>query len=126
MRHRGKACYGNKNRHTEDNSSKYRMVWKMLSILRSFANAQDDEKFACHPELGATHVATCVNTGSICTDYLKNFSGSINIDLKPSPEFLSSSPLTKKFNPLTKREGSRFSDKVFSRFTSHFSLKFLL
>ena len=51
---------------------------------------------------------------------------------EPSPEFLSSLKLTKKFNPLTKREGSSFNDKVyslihadtdFSRFTSHFSLK---
>ena len=29
-------------RHTEDNSPKYRMVGKMISILRSFACAQDD------------------------------------------------------------------------------------
>ena len=55
---------------------------------------------------------------------------------EPSPEFLSSPQLTKKFNPLTKREGcdsvitdnlinmnhSFFLDTVFSRFTSHFSL----
>ena len=55
---------------------------------------------------------------------------------EPSPEFLSSPQLTKKFNPLTKREGSDsvitdnlinmnhsfFLDTVFSRFTSHFSL----
>ncbi len=74
------------------------------------------------------------------------------INFEPSPEFLSSSQLTKKFNPqhkvqtgshaspqlcgslcLTEREGNRtsvgamkegsFSDKVFSRFTSHFSLR---
>ena len=56
---------------------------------------------------------------------------------EPSPEFLSSPQLTKKFNPLTKREGcdsvitdnlinmnhSFFLDTVFSRFTSHFSRK---
>ena len=56
---------------------------------------------------------------------------------EPSPEFLSSPQLTKKFNPLTKREGSDsvitdnlinmnhsfFLDTVFSRFTSHFSRK---
>ena len=41
----------------------------------------------------------------------------------PSPEFISSSQLTKKFNPLTKREGNNFIDTVFSRFTSHHSLK---
>ena len=45
------------------------------------------------------------------------------INNEPSPEFLSSSQLTKKFNPLTKREGNNFIDTVFSRFTSHFSLK---
>ena len=45
------------------------------------------------------------------------------INFEPSPEFLSSSQLTKKFNPLTKREGNNFIDTVFSRFTSHFSLK---
>ena len=28
----------------------------------------------------ATHVATCVNVGSICNDHLKSFSGSINVD----------------------------------------------
>ena len=55
-------------------------------------------------------------------------SGAINVDLsvgkeEPSPEFLSSLQLTKKFNPLTEREGNSFSDTVFSRFTSHFSLK---
>ena len=65
-------------------------------------------------------------------------SGSINVDLnvaemEPSPEFLSSSQLTKKFNPLTEREGNRtsvgdmkennFLDKVYSLFTTHHSLK---
>ena len=45
----------------------------------------------------------------------------INFEL--SPEFLSSLKLTKKFYPLTKREGDNFNDTVFSRFTSHFSLK---
>ena len=32
------------NRHTEDNSPKYRMVGKIISTLRSFAIAQDDVK----------------------------------------------------------------------------------
>ena len=32
------------NRHTEDNSPKYRMVGKIISTLRSFAIAQDDMK----------------------------------------------------------------------------------
>ena len=64
------------------------------------------------------------------------------INFEPSPEFLSSLKFTKKFYPqhkvqtgshaspqlcgslcLTKREGDNFNDTVFSRFTSHFSLK---
>ena len=45
------------------------------------------------------------------------------INFEPSPEFLSSLKLTKKFYPLTKREVDNFNDTVFSRFTSHFSLK---
>ncbi len=44
------------------------------------STAQDDVKFARHPELGATHVDTCVNVGGICNAYLKSFSGSINVD----------------------------------------------
>ena len=52
----------------------------MISTLRFFACAQDDVKFARHPELGATHVANCVNVGGICNTYLKSFSGAINID----------------------------------------------
>ena len=36
------ACERGLKRHTEDNSPKYRMVGKMISILRSFACAQDD------------------------------------------------------------------------------------
>ena len=116
-------------RHTEDNSPKYRMVDKMISTLRSFAYAQDDSNVV----------------GLVCNDYLKSFSGAINTDIEPSPEFLSSSQLTKKFNPqhkadrvtriaqlcgslcLTKREGNNFTDKVYSPFTylndMDFSLK---
>ncbi len=91
--------------------------WKIdfYSSLRAIAKQSSEN---CHPELN---------------------SGSINANLEPSPEFLSSSQLTKKFNPLTKREGSSFNatgyslfsthhslilnDMDFSRFTSHFSLK---
>ena len=113
-------------RHTE----KYRMVDKMISTLRSFAYAQDDSNVV----------------GLVCNDYLKSFSGAINTDIEPSPEFLSSLQLTKKFNPqhkadrvthiaqrcgslcLTKRrEGNNFTDKVYSPFTylndMDFSLK---
>ena len=74
------------------------------SSLRANAKQSSEN---CHPELD---------------------SGSINVDLnvaemEPSPEFLSSSQLTKKFNPLTEKEGNSFNDMDFSRFTSHFSLK---
>ncbi len=47
---------------------------------------------------------------------------------EPSPEFLSSPQLTKKFNPLTKREGSdsvisnNYSDTNHSQLTTHYSL----
>ena len=89
--------------HTEDNSPKYRMVDKMISTLRSFAYAQDDSNVV----------------GLVCNDYLKSFSGAINTDIEPSPEFLSSLQLTKKFNPLTKREGNNSTDTIYSLFTTH-------
>ena len=38
------------------------------------------DNLTCHPELDATHVATCVNVGGICNDHLKSFSGTINVD----------------------------------------------
>ena len=72
---------------------------------------------------GATHVATCVNVSDIFTDYLKSFSGSINVDLKPSPAFVTFADAHEQLLPLTEREGNSFTDKVFSRFTSHFSPK---
>ncbi len=90
MRQRGIVCYGNKKRHTEDNSPKYRMVGtKFLSIggeskrssetsyacerglsselnnrLDCHAIARNDVKNLCHPELGATHVDLCDNIHS--------------------------------------------------------------
>ena len=75
-------------RHTEDNSPKYCMVDKMISTLLSFAYAQDDSNVV----------------GLVCNDYLKSFSGTINTDIEPSPEFLSSLQLTKKFNPQHKAD----------------------
>ena len=54
----------------------------------------------------------------------------VEAGFEPSPEFLSSPRLTKKFNPLTKREGSdsvisnNFSDTNHSQLTTHHSLKF--
>ena len=44
------------------------------------------------------------------------------INFEPSPEFLSSLQLTKKFNPLTKREGNNSTDTIYSLFTTHYSL----
>ena len=83
-----------------------------------------------------------INYNSDMLHHDKNYKGRLGIlaqheaGFEPSPEFLSSPQLTKKFNPLTKREGgdsvisdnlinmnhSFFLDTVFSRFTSHFSL----
>ena len=96
-----------------------------------------------HPELGATHVATCDNVGSICNDYIKSFLGSINVDLNPSPAFQAPSaqgrqghthrtalrfPLSPqvargKIRSIGNMKENIFTDMVFSRFTSHFSLK---
>ena len=84
-----------------------------------------------------------INYNSDMLHHDKNYKGRLGIlaqreaGFEPSPEFLSSPQLTKKFNPLTKREGcdsvitdnlinmnhSFFLDTVFSRFTSHFSRK---
>ena len=59
--------------HTEDNSPKYLMVGEILSILRSFACAQDDVKFMRHPELDATHVALCDSVGSYYRHWYRAF-----------------------------------------------------
>ena len=61
--------------HTEDNSPKYRMVGEILSILRSFACAQDDVKFMRYPELDATHVALCDSVGS----YFRHWCGAFTL-----------------------------------------------
>ena len=70
------------------------------------ANAKQSSK-NCHPELD---------------------SGSINADLsvgkqEPSPAFVTFADAHEQLLPLTKREGNIHTDTVFSRFTSHFSLK---
>ena len=101
----------------------------MISTLRSFACAQDDVKFARHPELGATHVDTCVNVGDICNDYLKSFSGSINVDNRLRNKCAivcvgkNSSLLGERASVRVKRvtnarEGNNFSNKVYSLLTS--------
>ena len=82
----------------------------------------------------ATHVATCVNVGGICNDHLKSFSGAINVDNRLRNKCAivcvgeNSSLLGERASVRVKRvtharEGNNFSNKVFSRFTSHFSLK---
>ena len=103
----------------------------MISTLRSFAvqtrilskecniiadgyvrsTAQDDVKFARHPELGATHVDTCVNVDNrlrnkcaiVCVD--KNFS------------LLGERASVRVKRVTHAREGDNFTDTVFSRFT---------
>ena len=127
------------NCHTEDNSPKYRMVGNDVGL--------ESPTYSCngHSELNSGSInvdkrlrnkcaMTCVEENILS---LGGESGCLNevnynherglkhelINNEPSPEFLSSSQLTKKFNPLTVREGNCFTDTVFSRFTSHFSLK---
>ena len=127
------------------------MVGKMISTLRSFAvqtrilskecniiadgyvrsTAQDDVKFVRHPELGATHVYTCVNVGGICNAYLKSFSGSINVDKRSRNKcaivciwenILSLGRESKRSSETSyacEREGNNFFNKVYSLLTSH-------
>ena len=97
------------------------------------STAQDDVKFARHPELGATHVDTWVNVGGICNAYLKSFSGSINVD-KRLRNKCAIVCVDKNFSLLGERasvrvkrvtharEGDNFSNKVYSLFTTHHSL----
>ena len=77
-----------------------------------------------HPELGATHVATCDNVGSICNDYIKSFLGSINVDLNPSPAFQAPSPQVArgKIRSIGNMKENIFYNKVYSPFTTHHSL----
>ena len=110
-----KVCYENKNRHTED-------------TVRSTAWLV---KFARHPELGATHVDTWVNVGDICNDYLKSFSGSINVDKRLRNKcaivcilgnILSLGRESKRSSETSyacEREGNNFFNKVYSLLTSH-------
>ena len=102
----------------------------------------------CHPELDATHVATCVNVGGICDDHLKSFSGTINVDnrlrnkcamtdnchaelVSVSQSIEPLSCLSGTLSPSGEgKEGSvgamkesSFSNKVYSLFTTHHSLK---
>ena len=61
----------------------------------------------CHPEL---------DSGSINAD--------LNVaEMEPSPAFVTFAPAHEQLLPLTKREGNSFTDKVYSLFTTHHSLK---
>ena len=77
------------------------MVDKMISTLRSFACAQDDVKNLCHPELDP---------------------GSINVDIEPLT-LPSPTRGEGKEGSIGDVKENNFTDKVFSRFTSLFSLK---
>ena len=90
-------------------------VLKSLSFYggvfgRFFATAQND--LGRHSELDSESINVGYN----------NLGNKFSVTREPSPEFLSSLQLTKKFNPLTEREGNNIPDKVFSRFPFHFSL----
>ena len=112
-----------------------------FNLKRSCRNSNSDRRL---------YFLKNINHNSDMLHHDKNNKGRLGIlaqreaGFEPSPEFLSSPQLTKKFNPLTKREGSDsvisnnysdtnhsqltthyslISDTVFSRFTSHFSLK---
>ena len=119
---------------------------KFLSELRGLRNFREgfNLKYSCRNSNSdrRRYFLRNINYNSDMLHHDKNNKGRLGIlaqheaGLEPSPEFLSSPQLTKKFNPLTKREGcdsvitdnlinmnhSLFLDTVFSRFTSHFSL----
>ena len=108
------------------------------NLKQSFRNSNFDRRL---------YFLKNINYNSDMLHHDKNYKGRLGIlaqheaGFEPSPEFLSSPKLTKKFNPLTKREGSDsvisnnysdtnhslltthyslISDMVFSRFTSHY------
>ena len=109
------------NCHTEDNSPKYRMVSKIYQCLTNV------DKRLCNK---------CA-----MTDYVHNELVSVSFGLNPSPAFQAPSPQVArgKVNSVGNMKENIFSnmvnslfttnhslihpDKVFSRFTSHFSLK---
>ena len=120
-------------RHTEDNCPKYRVVGEILSILRSFAvqtrifakecniiavgyvrsTAQDDDNL------------NRLRNKCAMTDYVHNELVSVFCGLNPSPAFQAPSPQVarRKIRSIEDMKGNSFTDTVFSRFTSHFSLK---
>ena len=106
----------------------------MISTLRSFAvqtrilskecniiadgyvrsTAQDDVKFARHPELGATHVDTCVNIDK----RLRNKCAIVCVG--KNIFFLGrESKRSSETSYACEREGNNFFNKVYSLLTSH-------
>ena len=140
--HRGKVCY-------DKSSLRANAKQSSKTVITRSDKRRSNRIHIENNELGATHVDLYDNISSYFINWCRVFRytplamtctgkkvlslggelerGCNNIDntkREPSPEFLSSSQLTKKFNPLTKREGSDFSDTVYSLFTTHHSLIF--
>ena len=128
-------------RHTEDNSPKYRMVGKIYQCL---TNVDKRLRNKCVMTDVEGNILSLGGESGCLNEVKYNHERGLKHELinnEPSLEFLSSSQLTKKFNPqhkadrvtriaqlcgslcLTKREGNNSTDTVFSRFTSHFSLR---
>ena len=95
------------------------------NLKQSFRNSNFDRRL---------YFLKNINYNSDMLHHDKNYKGRLGIlaqheaGFEPSPEFLSSPQLTKKFNPLTKREGSdsvisnNYSDTNHSQLTTHYSL----
>ena len=96
---RSTACDDEK-RHTEDNSPKYRMVGEILSILRSFAVQTRIFAKECNI-IAEGYVRSTAQDDENLNRLRNKCAMTWNSDM----------------------EENNFTDKVFSRFTSHFSLK---
>ena len=104
-------------RHAEENSPKYRMVGKIYQCL---INVDKRLRNKCAMTGFGKKVLSLGRESkrSSETSYAceRGLSHEL-INFEPSPEFLSSLQLTKKFNPLTKREGNNSTDTIYSLFT---------
>ena len=118
--------------HTEDNSPKYRMVGKIYQCLTNVDKRLHNKcAMTCVEEniLSLGGESGCLN--EVNYNHERGLKHEL-INNEPSPDFLSSSQLTKKFNHRTEREGNRTSVgnmkennstyKVYSLFTTHYSL----
>ena len=111
------------NCHTEDNCPKYRMVSKIYQCL---TNVDKRLRNKCAIVCVGKNILSLGGESGCLNEVNYNHERGLKHELinnEPSPEFLSSSQLTKKFNPLTVREGNCFTNKVNSLFTTHNSLK---